>query len=67
MMNRQSAAIAAACHLVLGATVSAGTFFVSPRGDDNNEGTSEARPLRVVQHAIDQMQAGDTLVVLDGV
>ena len=46
---------------------SAATFYVSPTGNDRNSGTSEGHPFRVVQHAIDRMQAGDTLVVLDGV
>ena len=47
--------------------VCADTFYVSPTGDDRNSGTSESQPFGVVQHAIDRMQAGDTLVVLDGV
>jgi len=46
---------------------SAATYYVSPAGNDSNSGTSEDRPFRVVQHAVDRMQAGDTLVVLDGV
>ena len=46
---------------------SADTFYVSPTGNDRNSGTSEGHPFRVVQHAIDRMQPGDTLVVLDGV
>ena len=45
----------------------ADTFYVSPTGDDRNSGTSESQPFGVVQHAIDRMQAGDTLVVLNGV
>ena len=47
--------------------VCADTFYVSPTGDDRNSGTSESQPFGVVQHAIDRMQAGDTLVVLNGV
>jgi hypothetical protein len=42
------------------------THYVSPGGDDGNPGTSEDKPFRVVQHAIDQMAPGDTLIVMDG-
>jgi hypothetical protein len=55
------------CQLLICSTASAATFYVSPAGNVRNPGTSEEFPLRVVQHAIDRMQAGDTLVVLDGV
>lgn len=44
----------------------AATFYVSPSGNDANLGNSEARPFRVVQHAVDRIKTGDTLVVLDG-
>ena len=57
---------AVACHLILATTVSAATYYVSPSGNNGNKGTSEKQPFRVVQHAIDRMQAGDVLVVLDG-
>ncbi|MFC0536747.1 right-handed parallel beta-helix repeat-containing protein [Pelagicoccus mobilis] len=43
------------------------TYYVSPDGDDRNAGTSEEEPFRVVQRAVNEMNAGDTLVVLDGV
>jgi len=52
--------------LILCPTVLAATYYVSPLGDDSSVGTSEDKPFRVVQHAIDQMTTGDTLVVLDG-
>ena len=55
------------CQLIVCATASAATYYVSPEGNDRNSGTSEGDPFGVVQHAIDRMQAGDTLVVLDGV
>jgi hypothetical protein len=45
----------------------ADTYYVGPAGNDGNSGTSEDRAFRVVQHAVERMQAGDTLVVLDGV
>jgi hypothetical protein len=41
-------------------------YYVSPEGDDKNLGTSEQQPFRVVQHAIDKMSKGDTLIVLEG-
>jgi arylsulfatase len=42
------------------------TYYVSPLGDNDNPGTSMQQPMRTVQHAVDGMKAGDTLVVLDG-
>lgn len=48
------------------AQVSAATYYVSPAGDDKNNGSSEREPFKLVQHAIDSMSAGDTLLVLDG-
>ena len=47
--------------------VNATDYYVSTAGSDANSGTSTAQPFCVVQTAIDQMKAGDTLVVLDGV
>jgi parallel beta-helix repeat protein len=41
------------------------TLFVSTGGDDANDG-SEASPWRTLQHAADQVQAGDTVVVRAG-
>lgn len=55
------------CVLAACASASASTYYVSPSGDDRNSGTSEAKPFRVVQHAIDRMAPGDELVVMDGV
>lgn len=46
---------------------SATTYYVSPTGDDKNNGTSEKEAFRVVQQAIDRMSSGDTMVVLDGI
>jgi len=42
------------------------TFYVSPGGSNKNMGASEKVPFKTIQYAIDQMNAGDTLVVLDG-
>ena len=52
--------------LILCATVFSATYYVSPLGDNVNKGISEGQPFQSVQYAIDQMTAGDTLVVLDG-
>jgi len=53
--------------ILLGAYVNAATYYVSPTGDDANAGTSEKKPVRVMQTAINRMKAGDRLVILDGV
>ena len=45
----------------------ADTYYVSPAGDDANAGKTEEKPFEMVQHAVDAMKVGDTLVVLDGV
>ena len=42
------------------------TFYVSPSGKNTNAGRSESQPFQEVQHALDKMAAGDTLIVLDG-
>ena len=52
--------------LILCTTLTAATFYVSPEGDNSNNGRTESNSFKVVQYAIDQMKAGDTLVVLDG-
>ncbi len=40
------------------------TYFVSPNGNDNNNGTTA--PFRTLQRAANVMAAGDTIVVEDG-
>jgi len=55
------------CPFIVCSSVSAATYYVSPTGADSNPGTSTAQAFCVVQTAIDQMTAGDTLVVMDGV
>ncbi|MDX2429441.1 MAG: right-handed parallel beta-helix repeat-containing protein, partial [Bacteroides sp.] len=52
--------------LLLCTSLSAATYYVSPSGNNNNKGTSEDKPFQIVQFAIDQMKAGDTLIILDG-
>ena len=53
--------------LILCATTFSATYYVSPLGEDSNGGILEGEPFQTVQHAIDQMKAGDTMVLLDGV
>jgi len=67
MIRIFSVALWMASAILTGNTAFAATYYVSPTGDDAYSGTSAGQPLRVVQTAIDRMNAGDTLVVLDGV
>ena len=53
--------------IALSAMATGETYYVSPKGDDGNAGTSEDQPFQMVQHAVDTMKTGDKLVVLDGV
>ncbi len=40
-------------------------FYVAPEGSDENEG-SQQRPFRTLQHAVMQLQPGDTLYIREG-
>jgi hypothetical protein len=42
------------------------TYYVSPAGSDGNAGT-ESQPFRTIQHAVDVVNPGDTVIVEDGV
>ena len=53
--------------IVISAGAYGDTYYVSPSGNDANTGASKAQPFQMVQHAVDKMKAGDTLVVMDGV
>ena len=53
------------CCLAIG-RLCADTYYVSPAGSDQNSGRSPDRAFQIVQHAIDQMSAGDTLIIMDG-
>lgn len=44
----------------------ASTFYVSPLGNNSNKGIYEVQPFATMQHSIQHMSAGDTLIVLDG-
>ena len=71
MLKSNSIIALAFCQMIFGTVfstmTSAETYYVSPAGDDSNQGTSKEQPFQMVQHAIDEMKAGDKLVVLDGV
>ncbi|MDZ8119149.1 DUF1565 domain-containing protein [Pontiella agarivorans] len=41
------------------------TYYVSPDGNDNNPGT-ESQPFKTLQHGINQLSAGNTLLVRGG-
>ncbi|NQX02787.1 right-handed parallel beta-helix repeat-containing protein [bacterium] len=45
----------------------AGTFHVSPKGDDSNDGQSAKRPFATLQKAADAAEPGDVVLVGDGV
>ena len=51
--------------LLVCGTVSAAEIFVSPQGDDRNQGTEKA-PLKSIQKAINRAVAGDTVKLLPG-
>lgn len=42
------------------------TYYVSPGGNDDNDGLSESRPLKDLASAMYRMGLGDTLIVLPG-
>ena len=67
LMKKTLTIIVALCLSLIGSAAHADRYYVSPEGDDAHPGTSVEQPFRVVQHAIDRMKAGDTLVVMDGV
>jgi hypothetical protein len=56
-------------HIVILSTTavlaSAGTFYVAPTGHDSNAGTS-ASPWATLQHAVDMISPGDTILVEAG-
>ncbi|MDP9160893.1 MAG: DUF5123 domain-containing protein, partial [Acidobacteriota bacterium] len=52
--------------LLLGATASATTYYVSSSGNDSHDGQSTRSAWRHIQYAANHVQAGDTVLVLGG-
>jgi len=52
--------------LLLAAPAVAGTFYVSPAGNDGASGSSPGAAWKTLQHAADVAEAGDTVIVLAG-
>ncbi len=42
-------------------------LFVSPEGDDGNDGLTSQRPLKTINYALQQAWAGDTVFLLPGI
>jgi parallel beta-helix repeat protein len=51
--------------LFLAADADAGTYYVATTGSDSNEGT-EAQPWRTLQHAVNTVMPGDTILIKSG-
>jgi parallel beta-helix repeat protein len=51
--------------LAVPAVAPATTFYVSPSGHDNASGT-ESAPFLTLQHGVDKLNPGDTLIIEDG-
>jgi parallel beta-helix repeat protein len=65
MKNLLLALLAAAACLALSDTASGGIFHVATTGSDSNPGTS-AQPWLTLQHAVDSIGPGDTILVAAG-
>lgn len=51
--------------MIFSADALASTYYVSPTGSDSNAG-SQAKPWASLQHAVDAVQPGDTIIVESG-
>ena len=62
------AALFFACTAQVAITQSAAatTYYISPNGNDNNNGTSTAKAWQTFDRAWDELQPGDTLLLMDG-
>src|SRR5262245_36933233 len=48
--------------------LAAGTsYYVSPSGNDSNNGSSASSPFKTIQKGLDVAQPGDTIILADGV
>jgi hypothetical protein len=60
-----SACVAAVAFGLVG-LAEAGSIYVSPKGSDDNPGTSIDAPMRTIQKAVDAAKPGDTVLVRGG-
>ena len=44
-----------------------GDYYISPNGLDSNSGITEQQPWKTFEHSINNLNPGDTLILLDGV
>jgi hypothetical protein len=58
--------IALGVFVALGSSVRGATFYVSPQGQDANDGLAPSRPVRTIQVAVDKTSAGDEVRILTG-
>ncbi len=65
MQNRVFLACIAATFGAAGAA-NAATYYVSPKGNNAQSGTSMKAPLRTIQKAVDAAKSGDTILVRGG-
>lgn len=42
------------------------TYYISPTGDDDNNNGTQQKPFKTFSKALEEMFAGDTLIVMDG-
>jgi hypothetical protein len=49
-----------------GCSAEAASYYVSPKGNDANRGTSANAPLRTIQKAVDAAKPGDTILIRGG-
>lgn len=52
--------------LFVGSTAFAETYYVSLKGDDGNDGTSEAAAFRTIRKGVSKLRAGDTVTIGSG-
>ncbi len=55
-----------ACVLAMAASAAATDYYVSPTGDDSNDGLSPATPWKEIQTGLAALYAGDTLYLMPG-
>ena len=55
------------CMFIFATNAQAAEYFISPAGNDINDGTSEINAIATFNHAYTIMSGGDTLTLLDGV